>query len=100
MPINTLYIAAHFPNPYLALQQTSKKYGPAGGELMLVHECQECGKISLNRIAAEDVAENLYEIFHDSCAGGLHARLKDSGLRILGLEDEAVVERLLGIREN
>jgi len=26
---------------------------------MLIHRCQECGKISINRIAADDIAETI-----------------------------------------
>ena len=85
----------------LALKQTAKKYGPGWGELMLVHECQECGKVSLNRIAADDVAETLFEVYRGSCAGSLQTHLEDSGLRVLGPEEEEIVlKRLFGVRES
>jgi len=52
----------------LALKRTHKKYGPqAAGELMLVHVCVECNKVSLNRIAADDVVEKVWEIYTASC---------------------------------
>src|SRR5512135_2552693 len=47
----------------LALKKTAKKYGPRLGELILVHLCLECGKVSINRIAADDLADTLYELF-------------------------------------
>jgi hypothetical protein len=52
----------------LTLKQTLKKYArPASGELMLIHYCIECGKVSINRIAADDVPETLFEVFQASC---------------------------------
>ena len=48
----------------LTLKTEHNKYSPAtGGELMLVHQCIECGKVSLNRIAADDVTEELLLVF-------------------------------------
>jgi len=52
----------------LALKHTRKKYGmQAAGELMLVHLCIECGRMSLNRIAADDDVEKIWEIYSTSC---------------------------------
>jgi hypothetical protein len=51
----------------LTLKRVSKRYGlSCAGELMLIHECIECGKVSINRIAADDFAESLFEIFTNS----------------------------------
>jgi hypothetical protein len=51
----------------LTLKATRKKYGPAAnGELMLVHQCQECGRISANRIAADDDPQLIYRLYEDS----------------------------------
>jgi hypothetical protein len=36
------------------------------GELMLVHECRGCGKLSINRIARDDPEHMLLEIFEQS----------------------------------
>ena len=33
---------------------------------MLVHRCMECGKLSINRIAADDDAETMLEIYQHS----------------------------------
>jgi hypothetical protein len=46
----------------LTEKRVHKKYGPQRGELMLIHQCQACGKISINRIAADDDAQALEEI--------------------------------------
>ena len=51
----------------LTLKQTYKKYGGAGtGELMLIHRCLDCGKVSINRIAADDNAGTILEVFENS----------------------------------
>ena len=43
-----------------------KKYGPQSGELMLIHECTDCGRLSINRLAADDLVEVVSEVFHHS----------------------------------
>jgi hypothetical protein len=51
----------------LTLKKNNKKYGPArSGELMLIHVCQDCGKVSLNRIAADDDVEKVIEVYTQS----------------------------------
>ena len=54
----------------LALKRRHKKYAPAGaaGELMLVHQCAVCGAVSLNRVAADDSSQRLWEVFETSLA--------------------------------
>ncbi len=81
----------------LALKRSAKKYGSSSqGELMLVHECQECGKVSVNRIAADDLADTLYEVFRVSIASGVQSRLAGAGVEVLGrYEEPLVVERLI-----
>lgn len=77
----------------LTLKRTGKKYhAETSGELMLIHECAECGKLSINRIAADDLAERVLEVF---------ARSLKEWLPILGdiqlLKNEALVRtRLFG----
>jgi hypothetical protein len=46
----------------LTLKKSYKKYGEGLGEMMLVHMCTECSKISINRIAADDIAETIVGI--------------------------------------
>jgi len=36
------------------------------GELMLIHECVNCGKISINRIAGDDNTEAILRVFEES----------------------------------
>ena len=50
----------------LSLKKTCKKYGQNSGEIMVVHLCSDCGSLSTNRIAADDDAEKLYEIYIQS----------------------------------
>jgi hypothetical protein len=60
----------------LTLKRSRKKYVSAtGGELMLVHQCCECEKISINRIAADDVPEVITEVFEFSFT--ISAELKE-----------------------
>ncbi|MFZ5392402.1 MAG: RNHCP domain-containing protein [Patescibacteria group bacterium] len=55
------------------------------GELMLVHQCIGCGKVSINRIAADDDEKNILDIFNNTgvIGGKLKKQLKQSGIEIL-----------------
>lgn len=51
----------------LTVKHTGKKYGNAAqGELMIIHRCAGCGKISINRIAADDSSGALLELYKRS----------------------------------
>jgi hypothetical protein len=70
----------------LAAKNSHNKYGNARiGELMLIHRCKNCGKVSINRIAADDQADNLFEIYHSSFRLDLFTRkqLEDHGIWLL-----------------
>lgn len=82
----------------LALKRTLKKYAqPGQGEIMLVHLCQECGKASLNRIAADDDSEAVLGIFESSQTLDVKtwSLLNCSGITLLGVEDRPIVHRQL-----
>jgi DNA-directed RNA polymerase subunit RPC12/RpoP len=85
----------------LTVKRSHNKYGRSmAGELMLIHWCSECGKLSINRIAADDQVEGLMEIFMSSMS--LHEsrriQIRDNGIQLLTAEDIWIVERqLLGI---
>ena len=84
----------------LTFKKTAKKYGPRLGELMLVHLCLECGKVSINRIAADDLADTIYELFERSLKldDRAKAALKASGVQVLGKQDTEIVRaRLFGV---
>ena len=69
----------------LTTKCSRNKYGSGRGELMLVHLCKDCGGISINRIAADDDAGILLEVFNVSIA--LPAQVKslfiENGIEIL-----------------
>ncbi len=50
----------------LAQKRIYKKYGSSAGELMLVHRCTDCARISLNRLAADDDPEAILAVFESS----------------------------------
>ncbi len=88
----------------LTLKKTARKYSSAGhGEVMLVHVCDECGKPSINRIAADDDSAAVLEIFERSreLAEGTKSTLAQSGIVILETEHLLFVrEQLLGRNSN
>ena len=79
----------------LAFKQSRKKYGQMGfGELMLIHLCTECGKTSLNRIAADDDAVTVLEVYEKS----LTAEWQLDGIHVLSAAECSIVRsRLFGI---
>jgi hypothetical protein len=51
----------------LTMKKGRNKYASSPrGELMLVHECVDCGSVSINRIAGDDDPESILEVFHAS----------------------------------
>jgi hypothetical protein len=62
------------------------------GELMLVHECAECGKTSINRIARDDDNDGILDVFTMSRSDDqLAMRLGGQGVYVLGECDEREV---------
>lgn len=52
----------------LTFKATNKKYNAENhGELMIIHRCANCGKLSINRIAADDSSGSLLELYRSSC---------------------------------
>jgi DNA-directed RNA polymerase subunit RPC12/RpoP len=45
---------------------TDRWGGQRYGELMLIHRCEQCGKISVNRIAADDDPKKIEAVFVES----------------------------------
>lgn len=84
----------------LTLKLSKRRYGRAdGGELMLIHRCVECGKLSINRIAADDFAETLFEVYEGSwkMAPFIRRQLADGGILTLRAADLMIVKaRLFG----
>lgn len=88
----------------LTVKKTAKKYPGGGqGELMLVHLCEECGKPSINRIAADDDLTTVLEIFERSgeLDESTKSTLTQSGIVILEAGQLlSVREQLLGRSRN
>ncbi len=82
----------------LTLKRIGKKYtGHAQGELMLVHRCEDCGKLSINRIAADDVAEAILALLEPSAGldADTRARLVQAGVTPLDTAQIGLVRTCL-----
>src|SRR5512134_497036 len=69
----------------------------SSGELMLVHECTECRALSINRIAADDDAGTIIEVFQVSITLDLQilAVLIQNGIDVLKAEDAGILHTQL-----
>jgi hypothetical protein len=88
----------------LTIKRTRNKYGPEevktsvpAGELMLIHQCAACGKVSINRVAADDIPEMVLATFEDSLTldAPTQALLAGSGVVPLRAVDLPLVQRRL-----
>lgn len=82
----------------LTVKQRQKKYASgSSGELMLIHRCNDCGRISINRIAADDLSVKLWEIFNASTGLDSVTRihLEECGIWLLQRSDYRLVSRQL-----
>ena len=84
----------------LTLKRQSKKYARCDqGELMLVHRCEDCGQLAINRIAADDDNAAILAVFHSSLQIDQlrHSVLAEDGITLLGGADKQIVDwRLFG----
>lgn len=74
----------------LTMKIGRNKYQPASpGELMLVHQCTDCGILSINRIAADDDPATVMAIFQESLTLGhqIHVLRQEYGIVMLKAED-------------
>lgn len=81
----------------LTLKRSRKRYQSfVQGELMLVHRCADCGKISLNRLAADDDPHSILYIFYQAAhLDPLREQLARHGIRILRGNEQALVQASL-----
>ena len=81
----------------LTMKPGRNRYAQTGGELMLVHACVGCSRLSINRIAADDDADRLLEIFFASCKlpPGTRGRFLSAGIRLLKHSQAGVVQKQL-----
>jgi hypothetical protein len=82
----------------LTIKQTPKRYCQDNqGELMLIHICTGCGKVSINRIAADDDAQTVSQVYMNSCTAGEAIRnsMMSYGISLLSKWDNVIVKTQL-----
>lgn len=64
---------------------------------MVVHLCSFCGKISTNRLAADDVTDVVLELFEKTINSSeeINEKTKEEGLKLLEKKDEKEVKTQL-----
>ncbi|MFH0937575.1 MAG: RNHCP domain-containing protein [Candidatus Daviesbacteria bacterium] len=79
------------------------KYGKEKvGEIMVIHRCTSCHKISINRIAADDDPEKIMELFKNSqnLDQETKEKIKNSGVNLLTDKDKVEVKTQLFGKNN
>jgi hypothetical protein len=79
----------------LTLKKSRDKYaGKQPGELMLVHRCEECGDLSINRIAADDDPQQLLAVFDQkpSSFQQLHQACLAEKITLLQSQDRLIIQ--------
>lgn len=69
------------------------------GEIMLIHLCSSCQKISINRVARDDPEYKIYQIFTGSLGldSALKLRLEKAGIYLMGeVDSEELSIQLFG----
>ena len=80
----------------LTLKLSRNKYRQeTGGELMLIHQCVDCGSLSINRIAADDDASTVLAVFQYSVENQVHKLCEANGIAALRLSDSATLHKQL-----
>ena len=72
----------------------------SGGELMVIHQCTNCGKLSPNRIAGDDNEYRLLSVLKESLSinKGISNQLQNLGLElIVSKNKEEALISLFGI---
>lgn len=74
---------------------------PRQGELMIIHQCTKCGKISINRLAGDDNPDAVMKIFKYSLnmPKELCERLKKENVDILTEKNREEIEKQLGFKD-
>jgi hypothetical protein len=82
----------------LTMKKGRNKYRlDARGELMLVHQCVDCGNLSINRVAADDDAATIVAIFQESLLGTVQNVCERLGIAVLNAYDsDALCRQLYG----
>jgi len=81
-------------------QEGKDKWGKLKqGELMIIHKCTSCGKISINRIAGDDNPYEILEVWENSQKSitDLVGQLQEEKIKMLTKEDKKeIVNQLFG----
>jgi len=80
----------------LTLKLARKKYGSEQGELMIIHRCIDCGKLSLNRIAADDLPDRVWYLYELTCQTGTHWEGNEEIVRLGPQDHDLIHGRLFG----
>ncbi|MBI9050575.1 MAG: RNHCP domain-containing protein [Anaerolineaceae bacterium] len=86
----------------LTLKQSRNKYTQQAGELMLVHQCEGCDAFSINRVAADDIADWIVDCYQVSLSITEADRqtLLSQGITLLGRADDfLLMRRLFGMEK-
>lgn len=72
------------------------KYGKKRqGEIMLVHQCRKCDKVSINRIAGDDDTNEILKVFENSLQLPVLSDTKMEEIILLKEEDRNEIKRQL-----
>lgn len=82
----------------LTMKMGRNKYRlEGGGELMLVHQCIDCGTLSINRVAADDDSSTIFTVFQESLGSEIHRICEGYGILTLRAHDmNALYKQLYG----
>jgi hypothetical protein len=87
----------------LTFKKSRNKYGTSRGELMIIHQCQACKAISINRIAADDDVDELLSVMKtvSKLSNDQKQLLESFGINPVRYQDYHAVEKsLYGSIEN
>lgn len=74
------------------------KYGrKREGEIMIIHQCLECNKISINRVAGDDSTEEIMGLFERShnMDKDKQKELEDNNIKVLEEKEKDIIYRQL-----
>ena len=66
-----------------------------GGELMLIHQCVDCGTLSINRIASDDDTSTLLVVFESSIKNQVQFLCRPHSILALQAKDADALRRQL-----
>ena len=73
---------------------------PKQGEIMVIHQCLECKKLSINRIAGDDNPRALLKTFEYSLnmPASLRKKLLQQGIKPLTKKDKQQIKKQTGLK--